>query len=158
MPKSISYPALSQFGDAYALLVKRVTIVMAQWCPHCNPLSLNKCKKLANELGASLRILDIDVTEEEKIADGLVEKYGEWTENYVVPQVFLEYDDGNISHILSGSPWGLSETESLWERFLSGSHYKALKDAHSTQLNNKGRLTKKSSGLATRSNPSTHLK
>ena len=62
---------------------------------------------------------DID-TDDVARADELVKKYGDWTPDYLIPQVFLEADDGKITHVLTGDPRGLKLTrqavESLIER------------------------------------------
>ncbi|MDQ1280484.1 MAG: hypothetical protein QG670_1747 [Thermoproteota archaeon] len=113
--------------------VKCITIVLANWCPHCVPLSLQNCKDIAKKLRVSLRILDIEVPSQLKVADTLVEEYGDWTEDYLIPQVFLEYNDGKICHILTGSAEGISKTEAFWKKYLSSNHYKKLTSENTRQ-------------------------
>lgn len=106
--------------------VKRITIVLAQWCPHCVPLSLDYAKKMAGELEVPLNVLDIDVPEQELAADEIVEKYGDYSEDYLIPQVFLEYDGGRIEHIYTGFSEALSVTESRWNSLFESRFYKRL--------------------------------
>lgn len=94
-------------------------LVMAEWCPHCAPLSLELGQQLAAKLGVPLRILDIDVPEQERQADALVEAHGDWTPDYLIPQVFLERADGSIEHLLTGVPGPISGTRRAWERLLT---------------------------------------
>jgi thiol-disulfide isomerase/thioredoxin len=82
--------------------VSRVSAVVATWCPHCHPISVDNSKILAERLGASVRILDIDDAESVKVADDLVKKYGDDSEDYLIPQIFLEFQDGTVKHILTG--------------------------------------------------------
>jgi thiol-disulfide isomerase/thioredoxin len=106
--------------------VKRVTIVLAKWCPHCVPLSLDYAKKMTDGLGVALRVLDIDVARQERTADQLVEKYGDYVEDYIIPQVFLEYEGGRIEHIFTGFSESVSVTESRWISLLKSKFYQSL--------------------------------
>ena len=87
------------------------------------------------ELKVEIRILDIEKSEEEKEADEIVKNYGEWDPDYVIPQVFFEYDD-KIKHIWAGSsePTNRSNknmcalpsaTKLAWENFLKNDFYKS---------------------------------
>jgi hypothetical protein len=60
---------------------------------------------------------DID-TDDVKKADELVERYGDWSPDYLIPQVFLETDDGKIEHVLTGDPRGLQYTRQAVETLL----------------------------------------
>jgi len=82
----------------------RLTLVFAHWCPHCDPLSLDNAPRLAKVLGVPLRLLDIDRPAEERLADDLVREHGYWTEDYLIPQLFLERSDGSVVHLLTGVP------------------------------------------------------
>jgi hypothetical protein len=31
-----------------------------------------------------------------------VKRYGDWSEDYLIPQVFLEYENGEIRHVFTG--------------------------------------------------------
>ncbi len=75
-------------------------------------------KKLAKELGVQLNLLDIDRENEEKTADDLVRKYGDWSEDYLIPQVFFEFDDGEIRHVLTGYSEGVVYTKRAVENLL----------------------------------------
>jgi len=103
--------------------VRQVIIVLSQWCPHCVPLSLEKVKKMAEDLGVPLRVLDIDVEDQLKEADGLVERYGDFVEDYLIPQVFLEYEDGRISHVFTGFSEGVAVTERQWANLFASCGY-----------------------------------
>jgi len=85
-------------------LLKRITVVLAEWCPHCVPLSLEKGKEMAKALGVPLRVLDIDDPEQEKLADELVLEHGDFTEDYLIPQVFAEYDNKVWNPVFIGFP------------------------------------------------------
>ncbi len=95
-----------------------VTLVYATWCPHCTPLSEESAERLAHGLGVPLRRLDIDDREQEKVADALVERYGDNDPDYLIPQVFLEWSDGRVEHLLTGDPRSVGHTRSAWDRVL----------------------------------------
>lgn len=98
---------------------KAIHIVYAQWCPHCVPTTVEPLERRARELGIPCFLHDID-TDEVKFADDLVRKYGDWTPDYLIPQVFLERGDGAVEHVLTGSPRGVAVTKSLIEDLLKG--------------------------------------
>jgi hypothetical protein len=98
---------------------KAIHVVFAQWCPHCVPTTVEPLKQRGRELGIPCRLYDID-TGEEKAADDLVKKYGDWTPDYLIPQVFLEYGDGRIQHVLTGNPQGVPLTRKAVEDLLKG--------------------------------------
>jgi thiol-disulfide isomerase/thioredoxin len=104
-------------------MVKAIYVVYAEWCPHCVPMTVEPMKRVARELGVSCVLYDIDTDDEEK-ADDLVRKYGDWTEDYLIPQVFVEADDGKIKHVLTGDPRGLSFTERAVETLLKSQIFK----------------------------------
>ncbi|HEV8049962.1 MAG TPA: hypothetical protein VGP88_05165 [Thermoplasmata archaeon] len=98
----------------------RLSLVYALWCPHCDPISTERAPVLAKRLGIPLRLLDIDDPRTANEADRMVEQHGLWDPDYVIPQVFLEWDDGRVDPILvadRGSP--LSVTRSMWEQILA---------------------------------------
>ena len=74
-------------------------------------------QRAAKELGVPCILYDID-TEDVKNADELVAEYGDWTPDYLIPQVFLEMDDGRIEHVLTGDPRGLQYTRLAVEALL----------------------------------------
>lgn len=94
----------------------RLTLVMATWCPHCHPLSVDRTRELAGRLKIPWRALDIDRPAEEAEADRLVREHGDWTEDYLIPQVFLESGDGHVAHLLTGVPGPVAGTARAWER------------------------------------------
>jgi glutaredoxin len=106
--------------------VKSIHVVSAQWCPHCYPTTVEPMKRAATELNVSYREHDIDTSEVET-ADELVKKYGDWSPDYLVPQVFLEYEDGSFKHVLTGDPRGVAFTRGAVEEFLSSRFYLDLK-------------------------------
>lgn len=89
--------------------VKAIYVVYADWCPHCVPTTTEPMKMIGRELGVPVHLLDIDTDDESK-ADELVKKYGDWTPDYIIPQVFLEMDGGDMKHVLTGKPQGVSFT------------------------------------------------
>ena len=106
--------------------VRRITIVLAHWCPHCVPLSLEKAQRVAKDLRVPLRVLDIDVPEQERAADRLVEEYGDYVEDYIIPQLFLEYDGGMVKHLFTGFSEGVSVTEARWADLFESRFYRNL--------------------------------
>jgi len=40
-----------------------------------------------------------------------VKRYGDWTPDYLVPQVFLEYEGGMFKHVITGDPRGVALTK-----------------------------------------------
>lgn len=93
----------------------RLTIVLADWCPHCVPLSEGKVGELAARLGIPVRRLDIDDPAEVREADAIVKAHGDWSPDYLIPQVFLEWTDGRVDHILTGFPEGVARTRRAWD-------------------------------------------
>jgi len=95
----------------------RLYLVYAEWCPHCVPMSTDRAPRLADRLGVPLELLDIDVPEQERQADALVAAFGDWTADYLVPQLFLQYRDGSVEHLLTGVPGSPSAgTRAEWDR------------------------------------------
>jgi hypothetical protein len=82
-------------------------------------------KKAAAELGVKINLYDID-TENEKKADELVKKYGDWSPDYIIPQVFLEFEGGEIKHVLTGQSQGVAYTKKAVESFLTSDYFKGL--------------------------------
>ncbi|HEY6237791.1 MAG TPA: hypothetical protein VIZ68_01210 [Thermoplasmata archaeon] len=96
----------------------RLDLVMATWCPHCVPVSTDPAPELARRIGVPLRILDIDHREQELAADELVRDHGDWTEDYLIPQIFLTFSDGRVEHLLTGVPGPTEGTRALWAALL----------------------------------------
>lgn len=97
--------------------VKAIDVVYANWCPHCVPTTMEPLKKAAADLGIPLRFHDID-TADVKRADELVEKYGDWTPDYLIPQVFAELEDGQVRHLLTGNPLGVLLTRAAVQKMI----------------------------------------
>ncbi len=93
---------------------RRLVIVLAKWCPHCVPLSVREGRKLAHRLRVPLRLLDIDRPASERAADRLVAKYGDAAPDYLIPQVFLEWTDGQVDHLLTGFSERVPRTARAW--------------------------------------------
>lgn len=93
---------------------KRLTIVLAPWCPHCVPLSVRNGRRLARRLGVPLRTLDIDRRAQETTADRLVREHGDAAPDYLIPQVFLEWSDGTVEHLLTGFSEQVPRTARAW--------------------------------------------
>lgn len=74
-------------------------------------------KAAGQHLGVPVRLLDIDTADVAK-ADELVKKYGDWSPDYIIPQVFLELDDGAVKHVLTGHPGGIALTRKDAENLL----------------------------------------
>lgn len=93
----------------------RLTIVLADWCPHCVPLSEEKTDDLARRLSVPVQRLDIDDPAQEREADALVEAHGDWSPDYLIPQVFLQWSDGRAEHLLTGVPGPVAGTGRAWD-------------------------------------------
>jgi glutaredoxin len=98
-------------------VLKAIHVVYAGWCPHCVPTTVGPIQRAAKELGVACVLYDID-TDDEKKADELVERYGDWSPDYLIPQVFVEADDGKIEHVMTGDPRGLQYTRQALEALL----------------------------------------
>ncbi len=104
-------------------MLRRITIVLAEWCPHCVPLSLEIVRQVADDLGVELRVLDIDIPEQATVADKLVKDHGDFVEDYLIPQVFIEQEDRSVSHIFTGFSEGVHVTKARWNDFLASRFY-----------------------------------
>ena len=100
-------------------MLKAIHVVYAEWCPHCVPTAVAPMQRAAKELGVTCLLHDID-TDDVKAANELVKKYGDWTPDYLVPQIFLEMADGKIQHVLTGDPRGVQYTRKAVEALLMG--------------------------------------
>jgi len=97
---------------------KAIHVVYAAWCPHCVPTTVEPLRSRARELGIPCVLHDID-TEDVRVADDLVKKHGDWNPDYLVPQVFLEYEGGKFKHVLTGNPQGVALTRQAVEELLA---------------------------------------
>ncbi len=94
-------------------------LVMATWCPHCVPLSVEMAEQLGRKLKVPVRTLDIDYPAMEREADRLVQEYGDWTDDYLIPQAFLTFDDGKVEHLLTGIPGSVDGTRRAWAQVIA---------------------------------------
>jgi hypothetical protein len=105
---------------------ERLTIVLAQWCPHCVPLSVRYGRRLARRFKVPLRILDIDRKSQVRAADRLVRAHGDPSPDYLIPQVFLEWDDGRAEHLLTGFSEEVARTERAWKDLFGSAWQRAV--------------------------------
>jgi hypothetical protein len=98
---------------------RRLTIVLAPWCPHCVPLSVRHGRRLARRLAVPLRILDIDRRGGVQRADRLVKAFGDASPDYLIPQVFLEWSDGRVDPLLTGFSEQVPRTDRAWRDLLA---------------------------------------
>ncbi len=96
----------------------RLTVVLADWCPHCVPLSDRYSRRLARILRVPVRRLDIDVARQERAADRIVRRHGDPDPDYLIPQVFLEWSNGRIDHLLTGFSEEVARTRQAWNDLL----------------------------------------
>lgn len=108
--------------------IKAIHVVHASWCPHCHPTTVEPMRKRAAELGMEFHDYDIDEPDQEKKADELVRDHGDWSEDYLIPQVFLEMRDGTIRHILTGYSEGVELTRRAVANLLDSPYFEV--DAH----------------------------
>ena len=92
--------------------LKRICVVYADWCPHCVPTTVEPMKRKAEQIGVHCTLYDVDDPNASEKADELVKKCGDWSEDYLVPQVFLEYEDGEIKHVFTGYSESIDLTRS----------------------------------------------
>jgi hypothetical protein len=99
-------------------VLRAIHIVYADWCPHCVPTTVGPVQDAAKAAGVPVILHDIE-TDDVKTADDLVKKYGDWTPDYVIPQVFFETDDGRIEHVMTGDRRGIQYTRQAVEALKS---------------------------------------
>ena len=116
-------------GPSPATRPQRLTVVLAQWCPHCVPLSVRNGRQLARRLGVPLRILDIDRRAQEKLADRLVRDHGDASPDYLIPQVFLEWSDGTVEHLLTGFSEMVPRTARAWRDLFASDWFRTTRKA-----------------------------
>ncbi|HTP54679.1 MAG TPA: hypothetical protein VML94_06970 [Thermoplasmata archaeon] len=117
MPRAAPLPARAD----------RLTIVLAPWCPHCVPLSVKNGRRLAKRLGVPLRLLDIDRPAQERVADRLVKAHGDYSPDYLIPQVFLEWTDGRVQPLLTGFSERVARTSQAWRDLLASDWLRAVR-------------------------------
>jgi len=107
---------------------RRLTVVLAEWCPHCVPLSVRKGRQLAKRLGVPFRTLDIDRRAQEKEADRLVREHGDDSPDYLIPQVFLEWSDGRVQHLLTGFSEQVPRTSRAWDDLFASRWLRSVRE------------------------------
>lgn len=108
--------------------LKAIHVVYAEWCPHCVPTTVEPMKKAAVELKVPCLLHNID-TDDVKVADELVKKYGDWSPDYLVPQVFLEFENRDFKHVLTGYSEGVPLTKRAVENLLKSKFFQDLRAA-----------------------------
>ncbi len=103
--------------------IKAIHVVHATWCPHCHPTTVEPIKERALELNVGFFDYDIDNPEQVKKADELVRNHGDWAEDYIIPQVFVEMRDGTLRHVLSGYSEGLELTKRAVKNLLNSPYF-----------------------------------
>lgn len=83
-------------------------------------------KAAAEAMGVHFILHDID-TDDVGVADELVKKYGDWSPDYLIPQVFFEFDNGEFKHVLTGYPEGIIYTKRAVENLLKSEYFRGLK-------------------------------
>lgn len=81
---------------------------------------------MSQELEVPLQLLDIDQPEAVEIADELVKNYGDYDEDYLIPQVFLEFPSGRIEHVFTGFSENTEVTQKHWKDFFQSKYYNKL--------------------------------
>ena len=110
----------------------RLSIVLATWCPHCVPLSLENTKRMAEDLGVPFRVLDIEGEDTGKLADEMVREHGDSVEDYLVPQVFAEFEDESVKHFFTGFSESTEVTKRNWENLFKTRFYSELKNGRAS--------------------------
>ena len=87
-------------------------------------------KKKAVELGVTCNLYDIDDPEASKKADELVEKYGDWSHDYLIPQIFIEDNSGEIAHVFTGYSEDVELTRRGVNNLLNSSLFKGSSQKH----------------------------
>ena len=103
-----------------------IHVVYAKWCPHCVPTTVEPMQRLAAELGIPCTLYDID-SDVGKAADKLVKRYGDWSEDYTIPQVFFEMEGGSMEHVLTGDPRGTRYTRQAVEALLDSEPVRSMR-------------------------------
>lgn len=87
---------------------------------------------MGRELGVPVKFLDIDIREQEKEANRIVREHGDWSEDYTIPQVFLEFTNGTVKHVFTGCREGLHATRRALANLFESRWYKELVEPNKT--------------------------
>jgi len=82
---------------------------------------------LAGVLRVPLRRLDIDLRSEERAADRIVREHGDASPDYLIPQVFLEFEDGTVQHLLTGFSEEVARTARAWKDMFASDWLRSLR-------------------------------
>ena len=104
--------------------LKSVHVVYADWCPHCVPTAVDPVKNKAVQIGIPCILYHIDDPEACKKADDLVKRYGDWSEDYLIPQIFLENENGEIRHVFTGYSEDIQLTKTGLDNLLKSDLFK----------------------------------
>jgi hypothetical protein len=74
-----------------------------------------------------LQILDIDRRAQVKVADRLVRKHGDASPDYLIPQVFLEWSNGRVEHLLTGFSEQVPRTAQAWRDLLASEWLRSVR-------------------------------
>jgi hypothetical protein len=99
--------------------IKAIHVVHAAWCPHCHPTTVEPMEKVARDLGLPFFSYDIDIPDQAAKADELVRKFGDWSEDYLIPQVFVETKEGRIQHVFTGYSESVDSTKHALNNLLN---------------------------------------
>lgn len=80
-------------------------------------------ERKAKEAGIGFASYDIDEPQEAPRADEIVREHGDWSEDYLIPQVFLESEDGRIRHVLTGYSESVDLTKRAVESLLRSPYF-----------------------------------
>jgi hypothetical protein len=86
---------------------------------------------MAKRLGVPFRTLDIDRPAQVREADRLVRAYGDASPDYLIPQVFLEWADGHVQHLLTGFSEQVPRTEKAWDDLLASDWFRSVRKERS---------------------------
>src|SRR2546428_71302 len=62
-----------------------------------------------------------------RAADELVKKHGDWSPDYLIPQVFVEFEDGEVKHVLTGYPEGVEYTGVAVDNLVRSEMFRTLR-------------------------------
>jgi glutaredoxin len=104
--------------------LKAIHVVHMQGCPHC-VVAIQKLREAQQRFGIPLMLHDVN-SGEAGLADDMVRMHGDWSEDYIVPQVFFETDGEMILHALTGYPEGVQFTERAIDNLLDSEFFRRL--------------------------------
>jgi len=98
------------------MLMEKLTVVYASWCPNCPP-AVRAVERLGVRLMVRTEKLDIDNDADYDRAIYLVENFGEdQGDTFLVPQVFATFEGGSTSHVVTGRGFARLKDEEVEEK------------------------------------------